>query len=291
MASLATNFCGFIFFFPIGLHRLLSSSSLYLQNPSHFRSKLWYLSDPNWKNLDLYLLLIALPIASFSEFFIFLSFSNHPTFRFSFFQQSFTLLAFWVLIILIIVLEYVNSFNVSDSFVYVFGGVVFLMEYDVMDKGVSGVADVVYGLLGGLTLVCASACFYLSVKPNAFFAEFFLCCGMVFKGTWFLQIGFSLYTDLFGLKGCKKISVLSLSPRIENVDVLCDLDEDSLRGVAMMELLFILHAIVVLVLGLGLFGLLSWGWNFRGGDVKGPLLADLESTSMRLCDASELEMG
>lgn len=167
----------------------------------------------------------------------------------------------------------------------------FLMEYDVMDKGVSGVADVVYGLLCGLTLVCAFACFYLSVKPNAFFAEFFLCCGMVFKGTWFLQIGFSLYTDLFGLKGCKKISVLSLSPRIENVDVLCDLDEDSLRGVAMMELLFILHAIVVLVLGLGLFGVLSWGRNLRGGDVKGPLLADLEFTSMRLCDASEIEMG
>jgi hypothetical protein len=283
MASLATNFSGFVLFFPIGIHRLLSSSSLYIQNPSHFRSKLWYLSDPKWKNLDLYLLLIALPIASLSEFFLFLSFSNHPTYRFSFFQQSFAVLAFWVLIILIIFFEYVNSFFVSESFVFVFGGVVFLMEYSAMDKGISGVADVVYGLLGGLTLVCSFACFYLSVKPSAFFAEFFLSSGLVFKGTWLLQIGFSLYTDVFGLKGCKKISISSLTPQMENIDVQCDLDEDSLRGIAMMELLFILHAIVVLVLVLGLFGVLVGNRNLRGGEAKGPLLSEH--------DVCELEMG
>ncbi|CAI8601892.1 unnamed protein product [Vicia faba] len=288
MASLVTNFSGFVLFFPIGIHRLLSSSSFYLQNPSHFRSKLWYFSDPKWKNLDLYLLLIALPLASFSELFLFLSFSHHPTYRFSFFQQSFAVLAFWVLIILIIVIEYVNSCFVTENFVFIFGGVVFLMEYSVMEKGISGVAAVVYGLLGGLTLVCAFTCFYLSVKPSAFFAEFLLSCGLVFKGTWLLQIGFSLYTNTFGLKGCQKISILSLTPQMDNVDVVCDLEEDSLRGAAMMELLFILHAVLVLILGFALFGVSASKRNLRCGEVKGPLLSELESTSTRMCD---LEMG
>ncbi|GAU25290.1 hypothetical protein TSUD_18030 [Trifolium subterraneum] len=128
------------------------------------------------------------------------------------------------------------------------------MEYSAMDKGISGVAGVVYGLLGGLTL-----------------------------GTWLLQIGFSLYTDVFGLQGCKKISISSLTPQMENIDVQCDLDEDSLRGIAMMELLFILHAIVVLVLVLGLFGVLAGNRNLRGGETKGPLLSE--------SDVSELEMG
>ena len=186
--------------------------------------------------------------------------------------------------------EYVNSFFISESFIFVFAGVVFLMDYSVMDKGISGVANVVYGLLGGLTLVCAFACFYLSVKPSAFFAEFFLSSGLVFKGTWLLQIGFSLYTDVFGLKGCQQISILRLIPQMENVDVQCDLDEDSLRGVAMMELLFIFHAIVVLVFSVGLFGVLGSNRNLRCGEAKGPLLGEVESTSTRMCDLSELEM-
>ncbi|XP_061360830.1 uncharacterized protein LOC133304784 [Gastrolobium bilobum] len=259
MASLATHFSGFLLLFPIGVRRLLSSSSLYLQNPSHFRSKLWYFSDPRWKNIDLYVLLIALPIASFSELLFFLSFSGHPTYRFSFFQQSFAVLAFWVLIILIIVHE-----------------------------GISGLAGVVYGLLGGLTLVCAASCIYLSVKPAAFFAEFLLSSGLVFKATWLLQAGFSLYTDDFGFKGCQKISLLS--PLKESVDVHCELDENSLRGVTLMNFLFTVHAILVLVLAVGLFGLLASNLNLRCGEPKGPLLAELESTSMQMGALPELEM-
>lgn len=157
-----------------------------------------------------------------------------------------------------------------------------------MGKGVSGVAGVVYGLLGGLTLVCAAACIYLSVRPAAFFAEFLLSSGMVFKGTWLLQAGFSLYTEAFGLKGCQKISILP--PQQENVDVHCDLDEDSLRGVALMQFLFTVHAIVVMVLALGIFGVLASNRNLRCGEARGPLLAEIESTSMRMRALPELEM-
>ncbi|XP_027365500.1 uncharacterized protein LOC113872271 [Abrus precatorius] len=288
MASLATHFSASVLFIPIGLRRLVSSSSLFLQNPSHFRSKLWYFSDQNFKNFDLYALLIALPIASFSELFIFFSFSGHPNYRFSFIHQSLTLLAFWVLIILIIVREFMGTSLVNESFVFVFGGAVFLMEYSVMGKGVSGLAGVLYGFLGGLTLVCAGSCIYLSVKPSAFFAEFLLCSGMVFKGTWLLQAGFSLYTDAFGLKGCQKVSFLE--PQKESLDVHCDLVEDSLRGVALMHFLFTVHAIVVMILGVGVFGVLASNRSMRCGEARGPLLAELESTGTRMRALPELEM-
>jgi hypothetical protein len=71
-------------------------------------------------------------------------------------------------------------------------------------KGITGVSGAVYDLLGALTLLCAGCCLYLSIKPLAFFAEFLLSAGLVFKGTWVLQTGLSLYTDVFGLKGCRK---------------------------------------------------------------------------------------
>ncbi|KAK7279197.1 hypothetical protein RJT34_24243 [Clitoria ternatea] len=292
MASLATHFSAFVLFFPIGIRRLLSSSSMYLHNPSQFRSKLWYFSDPKWKNLDLYALLVALPIASFSELFLFFSFSGHPTYRFSFFQQSLTLLAFWVLVILIFVRDYVGgTLLLNESFVFLFGGVVFLLEYSVIGKGVSGIAGAVYGLLSGLTLMCAFSCIYLSVMPCAFFAEFFLSSGMVFKGTWLLQVGFSLYTDAFGLNGCQNVSPFLALPQNEDVDVHCDLVEDSLRGAALMQFLFSVHAILVLVLAVGVFGVLASNRNLRYGEARGPLLAEIESASLRMRGVlPELEM-
>ncbi|KAH1190188.1 hypothetical protein HKD37_20G056455 [Glycine soja] len=230
MASLVTHFC------------LFSSSFLYLHNPSHFHSKLWYFSDPKWKTLDLYALLIAHPIFSFAKFSLFFSFSGHyPTYKFSFFHQPMTLLAFWVLTFSIIVREHVGGTSVSS------------------------LVGSVYGFLGGLTLVCAGACIYLAVKPLAFFAEFLLSCGLVFKGTWLLQVGFSLYTDVFGLKGCGKITFLGK----ESVDVQCDLNEDILRGVALMHFLFIVHAIGVMVLAIGVFGVLAGNKSLRCGEARG----------------------
>lgn len=44
------------------------------------------------------------------------------------------------------------------------------------------------------------------------------------------------------------MSMLSIQ---DFVDVKCDLDEDSLRGIALMNLLFVWHAIVVVVARFG----------------------------------------
>ena len=287
MASLATHFSAFLFLIPVGLRRLLFSSSLYLKNPSLYRSKPWYFSEPKWKNLDFYTLILALPIASFSEFFIFLTFSGHPTYRFSFFHQSLTLFLFWVFLILIISREQTDPFLINEGFVFVFAGISFLIEYSVIGKGITGVSASFYDLLGALTLLCAASCFYLSVKPCAFFAEFLLSSGLVFKGTWVLQTGLSLYTDSFGLKGCRKMSIL---PAKGDADLQCDLEEDGLRGVALMNLLFTGHAILVLLVTFVLFGLLSSNRNLRCGEASGPLLAELQSETMPMRSLPELEM-
>ncbi|KAL5542340.1 hypothetical protein UlMin_010050 [Ulmus minor] len=287
MASLATHLSAFLFLFPTGLRRLLCSSSLYLKNPSLYRSKTWYFSEPRWKNLDLYALIIALPLSSFSEFFLFLTFSGPPTYSFAFFQQSAVVFLFWVLILLIIFRENVDPLYVNEGFVFVFAGISFLAEFSVIGKGITGLSGSVYDLLGALTLICAGCCLYLSVRPWAFFAEFLLSSGLIFKGTWILQSGLSLYTDTFALKGCQKISTV---PANDGADVRCDLEEDGLRGVALMKLLFIGHAIGVFVLIFVLFGLLSSNRKLRFGEAGGPLLAELDSEIMLVRDGAELEM-
>ncbi|KAF5183402.1 hypothetical protein FRX31_027012 [Thalictrum thalictroides] len=288
MGSLATHFSAFLFLFPIGIRRLLCCFSLYLKNPYHYRSKTWYLSDPRWKTIDLYILLIALPIASFSEIFLFLSFSGHPTYRFTFFQQSVMILMFWVLLVLVILRENIDPSLINEGFLFIFAGISFVLEYSLMGKeitgpGIPGVR--VYELLSGLTLVCAASCFYLSLKPTAFFAEVVLSSALVFKGTWILQAGLSLYTDTFSLKGCRKISLL---PAHEQTNAQCNLEEDGLRGVALIDLLFIGHAIGILVICLVLFGTLSCNRNWISG--SGSSLADIDSESLLIRPLPEVEL-
>ncbi|GKA68035.1 APC membrane recruitment protein like protein [Tanacetum coccineum] len=150
-----------MFLFPLGIRRLVSSFSIYINNsPSYYRSKTWFFSNsPIFKNLDFFAYMVALLIASFSNFFLFLAFSSHPVYKFS-----------WVVLV---------------------------------------------------------------------------SSGLVLKGTWVLQVGLSLYSDEFAFKGCGKVVVVRGEG---SADVKCVLDEDKLRGVALMHLLFVGHSIIVLIL-------------------------------------------
>uniref|UniRef100_A0A3Q7I7Q7 Uncharacterized protein n=1 Tax=Solanum lycopersicum TaxID=4081 RepID=A0A3Q7I7Q7_SOLLC len=58
-------------------------------------------------------------------------------------------------------------------------------------------------------------------------------------------------------------------------DVKCDLDENKLRGTALIHLLFIVHVIVVIVMSFGLFAFLNRDKRMRCGDTSGPLLAQV----------------
>ncbi|WCJ24095.1 hypothetical protein M5689_006081 [Euphorbia peplus] len=287
-ATMAAHLTATIFLLPVGIRRLFSSSSLFLNNTSNFRSKTWYLSDPKWKNLDLYILTIALPIASLSHIFLFFSLSSHPSYRFTFLIQSLLIFLYWVLTILFLFRDTIDPLTINDSFLFLCAGIMFLLEYSIIGKGVSGIVGIaVYDLCGDLTILCGGCCLVLAVRPSAFFLEFCLCSGLVFRGTWFLQTGLSLYTDVFGFKGCRKIVV---SVGNENSEVKCDLDEDGFRGVALVNLLFIGHAIGVLLLSFGVFALSSNGRKSRGVETGGTLLEGLQSDANAMRRAPEFEL-
>ncbi|KAL3507573.1 hypothetical protein ACH5RR_032955 [Cinchona calisaya] len=276
MVLFATHFLSFLFLFPIAIRRLVCSVSLYLESPAQFSSKTWYFSEPKWKNWDFYTLLVALPIASFSHIYLFLAISGLPTYRFSFLAQSLLIFLFWALLILIILKESLDLYVVPESFVFILGGIAFLAEYFMNGRGILGLGGVAYELLGGLALVCAACCLYLSIWPSAFFADFLLSSGLVLKAVWVLQLGLSLYTDAFSVKGCEKMTIMQGNNR--EVDVKCDLEEDKLRGMALTNLLFIVHTTLVLISSFVLFGLLHRIGNTRSREDSGPLLSNIGSS-------------
>ncbi|KAL8481072.1 hypothetical protein ACS0TY_027561 [Phlomoides rotata] len=288
MASLATHFTASLFLCPLGFRRLLCSFSLYLRDPSLYRSRTWYFSEPKWKNLDIYTLVIFLPIASLFNVFIFLATSGNPAYRFSFLQQSFVIIFFWVVLILIILKEKYDLFSLPENLVFIFAAIAFLIEFYMSGRGFFGLGGWVYGILGGLAFFCATCCVYLSIKPSAFFAEFLLSSGLFLKGTWVLQVGLSLYTDVFGLKGCSKISELTLTKG--ETDVKCELDEHMFRGIALLNLVFVGHVIMVVVISFTLFGVLNRCANVRRGEGSGLSLGEIGSESMLMHPLPDLEM-
>ncbi|KAK4427848.1 hypothetical protein Salat_1553800 [Sesamum alatum] len=288
MASLAAHFTASLFLCPVGVRRLFCSVSLYLRNPSLYRSRIWYISEQKWKNFDLYTLLLVLPIASLSHIFIFLAFSDSPTYRFSFLQQSLVIFLFWAILILITFKESLDLCLVPDGFIFIFAGIAFAIESYMSGRGVVGLGGAVYGFLGGLAAICSLCCLYLSVRPSAFFAEFLLSSGLLLKGTWVLQVGLSLYTDAFTLQGCDKISGKTLSQG--EIDVKCELQDDMWRGMVLMNLVFVMHVILVMSISFVLFGLLHRNRNMRWSQRSGLLPTEIGSESMLMHPLPELEM-
>ncbi|KAG9137513.1 hypothetical protein Leryth_016805 [Lithospermum erythrorhizon] len=288
MASLSTNLTAFLIIAPIGIRRMVCSISLYLKNPSQYKSRIWYFSESKWRNFDFFTLLVLLPFASFSQLFFFLAFSGHPTFKFSFLNQSLVIFLFWVLLILINFRGSLGKFDINEGFLYVFAGIGFLVEYMMNGRGVIGVGGMVYGILGGLGVLCGGCCLYLGFFPKAFFAEFMLSAGLILKATWVLQVGLSLYTDAFGFKGCDKVMILAGQGV---TDVKCALEEDKLRGMALMNLVFIGHTIVVIVFSFVVFGVLHCNKRMRYGETSGPLLGEIGSERVQMMPTiSEFEI-
>lgn len=287
MGSLATHFSAFLFLFPIGIRRLSSSFSIYFKSPTLFRAKTWYLSEPRWKNIDLYVLLITLPVAAFSEFFWSLTFSGKSTYQFTFSQHGAVLLLFWVILVSVILRESCDLLFVHDSLMLLLAGVAFLVEYSVTGRGYTGIAGRVYELLGALTLICGASCIALSFRPPAFFADVALSLCIVFKGTWVLQAGLLLFSDASVPFGCRKLMLLQTN---ETGDLQCDLEDDRLRGLALVDLLFIGHAVGIFILNIVLFGALFCNRNLRCGVGTSTSAAEMESENILVRSLPEYEI-
>lgn len=169
-----------------------------------------------------------------------------------------------------------------ENLVFVLAAIAFLIEFYMTGRGLVGLGGWIYQILGYLTVLCAASCVYLSIRPTAFLAEFLFSSGLVLKGTWVLQVGLSLYSDAFGFKGCSKISGLTIAKG--EADVKCELDDDMWRGLALMNLVFVGHVIMVFIISFLSFGLL----NVKLGRGSGLILG---SESMLMHPLPEIEIG
>lgn len=220
---------------PAGLRRLYSSTAHHLRSPSP--SHPWYLSPSKPLNLDLYALLLLLPLSSFAYLFLSLS-----TLRLPLLHHSALLFLFWLLPLLVALRRHLP---LPPSLLFLAAAAAFLLDATAASSagyaGYAGVAARAYRLLATTTLGCAAACLALAARPAAFFADVALSAGLVLKGTWVLQAGLLLFSDAFAPGGCGRMAADG------DRDVGCVLEEDRMRGVAMVDLLFVVHVVGVVV--------------------------------------------
>ncbi|XP_008796348.2 uncharacterized protein LOC103711836 [Phoenix dactylifera] len=230
MGSLAGHNWAFVFLFPIGIRRLWSSLSLHARSPPpSFRSRPWYLSpDHNLRNADLYALLLALPVAAIANLLV-----AAPL-------RAAAAALFWLLLIL---LPLAPRLPLPDELAFLLAALAFLADLALSPISPSAPAlDARARDLSSLpTLVCAAACLALAARPAAIAADVALSLGIAFKGSWALQAGLALFA--LPPRGC-----LRAAAGLE-----CELEEDRLRGVALLDLLFAGNAVGIAAACVGIF--------------------------------------
>lgn len=245
MGSLPAHIAAILLLLPAGLRRLYSSAAHHLRSPSPSPSQPWYLSPSKPLNLDLYALLLLLPLSSFAYLFLSLS-----TLRLPLLHHSAILFLFWLLTLLVALRCHLP---LPPSLLFLLAAAAFLLDAAAASSvGYSGVAARAYRLLAATTLACAAACLALAASPSVFFADVALSAGVVLKGTWVLQAGLLLFSDAFAPGGCRRMAADG------DRDVRCVLEEDRMRAVAMVDLLFVVHVVGVVVVVLGVL------WLHRG---------------------------
>uniref|UniRef100_A0A0C9QMM4 TSA: Wollemia nobilis Ref_Wollemi_Transcript_21991_1084 transcribed RNA sequence n=1 Tax=Wollemia nobilis TaxID=56998 RepID=A0A0C9QMM4_9CONI len=248
MGSLIGHVAASLILCTAGIRHLACSFSSYAKSPRQYTGKPWYLLGNRWKNVDLWILLLSLPIAAICQvlwFFTSQSLTN-PAYRVAHLDQVAVLVGFWVTALALFLSRRTEILPVGEELVFFIEGIAFVVEWMALaSKEGAGLEAKCYNLLGWVIVVCGSSCLVLACRPGipgSLWAEVGLGGGLTLQGTWLLQSGLTLLTTLLMPQGCHRSSAHTV--------VQCVSAEEERRAVALLDLAFICHTLVVLILGI-----------------------------------------
>uniref|UniRef100_A0A0D6R287 Uncharacterized protein n=1 Tax=Araucaria cunninghamii TaxID=56994 RepID=A0A0D6R287_ARACU len=276
-----------------GIRHLACSFSSYAKSPRQYTGKPWYLLGNRWKNVDLWILLLFLPIATIFQ--VVWSFTSQPlansAYRVAQLDQAAILVAFWVIAIALYLSRRTEILPVGEELVFFIEGIAFVVEWMALtlaskewmalaSKEGAGLEAKCYNLLGWVSVVCGSSCLVLACRPGipgSLWAEVSLGGGLTLQGTWLLQSGLTFLSTLLMPQGCHRSSAYAA--------VQCDLEEDKRRAAALLDLAFICHTLLVLILGIFLCWIVGHKHGFifpKDGDYTPISAAETESELVQM---------
>lgn len=275
----------------VGLWHLLSVFTNYAKAPREYVARAWHPATwlPNrGKHIELYLLVVFIPVAIFYELGISTNFQAIvdgaiPKNRVTSFEHSTTLIMFWIFAVVVLVSETTAALPFPSDAPFLFSSMAFGLEClsvtheAARNQGLESQCNLLLAYIAGL---CAVASGLLALRPKLFLVDVVLCMGIILQGTWLFQIGLYLYVEDYIPEGCHYR--LDLPTGIDGSTV-CDVEVSRIRAVALMNLAFNFHVIMVVCFSVLVFALVAKVFGVRRvGPGYDPISRDPDADSVQM---------
>ncbi|XP_048336609.2 uncharacterized protein LOC125424138 [Ziziphus jujuba] len=246
----------------LGLFHLVATTWHHLKSPQSYSAKPFHTipfssssSSHRLKHLQLYLLIAFLVVALAHQTLI--SYDSDPLLkgrtpvhRFTSLQNAAVLFLFLVLSLALLLSECLPSLlPLPNDLFFALGAALFYLHSSVSSSAASVQTSQLQAkcdsISARISLFCSLLSLLLACQPRLFVADSALAAALCLQGLWVLQTGLSLYVDAFIPEGCHRL--LDVVNGVEG-STKCDLEDSSLRAVAILDLLFLLHVMFVMLL-------------------------------------------
>ncbi|KDP41885.1 hypothetical protein JCGZ_26903 [Jatropha curcas] len=250
-----------------GLYHLISATRNYLKSPPSYTAKPHHplpLSSSNrFKHFHLYLLILCLLIAFIHQALIStdsdpLLKGRTPVHRFTSLQSAAVLFLFFIVSVALLISESTSLLPLPNDLFFALASALFFLQYSVSSSAASvqtsNLEAKCDGISAQISVAIALLCLILAFQPRMFMADVGLAGAICLQGLWVLQTGLSLYVEAFIPEGCHRL--LDVMTGVEG-STKCDLDESTLRAVAILDLMFVVHVTFVVLIVIVTFAVVA----------------------------------
>lgn len=245
----------------LGLWHLCCCSRAFLKSPRDFCARTWHPCPPRFRHLELYCELLAVSFALLYQGIALSTCAQGSTAQILGLQLFVMLLMFFLVLLITLISDSTAALPLPNELLFLLLGVAFSVEWMVLDRLADpklALERECFVLLGVLAALGAGSCLLLAWRPKVFIVNLVLCASISLQGTWLLQTGLSLFYESFLPEGCHRLSSGSTQ---------CDVDAAKLRAIALMDLAFLVHIILMICAFAFVYGLISrvGGYRRNGG--------------------------
>lgn len=293
---------GFIFhlfasssLFSLGLYHLIFSSRNFLKSPHSYSAKPFHpfpSSCNRLKFLPLYLLLLFLLVAFIHQ--AVLSADPDPLLKgrtpvhiFTSLQSAAVIFLFFLLS-LALLSESTSLLPIPPDLFFALASALFFLNYSVSTASAavqtSDLQAKCESVSARVSALSSILCLVLACQPRLFIADLGLAASLCLQGLWELQTGLSLYVEAFIPEGCHKL--LDVVSGVES-STRCELDESKLRAIAILDLAFVVHVMLVIIIVMVIYVVVAKSVGMRRNGSSYEALPTSTATAAVLGDSNQ----
>ncbi|KAL3829423.1 hypothetical protein ACJIZ3_018225 [Penstemon smallii] len=253
-----------------GLYHLICTTKNHLKSPREYVAKPYHPFPTTThqhnrllRHLQLNLIILCLFIAFIHQLLVSadadpLLKGRTPVHHFTSLQAAAILFCFLILSLALLLSDATSLLPLPNDLFFALASALFFLQYclsssvaAVQTSDLQAKCDSVAATISAL---CSGLCLLLAFQPRLYVADAALGASFCLQGLWALQTGLSLYVDAFIPEGCHKL--LDVVSGVEG-STKCDLEDSKLRAVAILDLVFVVHAFIVLVIFMVVYGAIA----------------------------------